>query len=174
MNSDRRHKLLPTPSIWCDLTAATTTASLAVREQFIQAVYPVLAITHTLSVPHLLEGLLLQLLTGITFKCDMVLCSTTASADSFRRLLTMTQDRLLSLGYSKANFAGSIQVVPLPLDTAKYAPGSKQKARSALDLPMKAFLILYLGYISLKLICFPSLSPLPDFGSATRISNVFG
>lgn len=160
LNSDRRHESLPTPGIWCDLTAATTAASIAVREEFIQEIYPLLTITHTLSVPSLLEGLFLQLLTGTTFKCDVAICSTTASAECFKRLLMMTQNQLLSLGCSEASFAGSVQVVPLPLDTTRYIPGQKQKALSALDLPSKAFIILYLGYISLtKADLFPFPEP---------------
>ncbi len=122
---------------------ATLRANLSPR------LYPISSTFHILSYPHLLQSWILRLLLVKSYACDSVICTSHAARQALQNLLDHVASRLRSSHGLEAAFEGRMDVIPYALDTDRFRPRNKQAVREQLDLPLDAFLILWIGRLSM-------------------------
>jgi glycosyltransferase involved in cell wall biosynthesis len=148
--------------VWLDPGGAMPLC-LRLRNSYSREPYPVISVQHTLS-PHVLLALYFpSLISETTYPWDTAICSTKASATSFRSLLQCARQTHFGDIGEAPNYRGRIEVIPLPVDTETFAPGDRGLRRRALHIPAEAFVILYLGHVSpSKADLRPFLAPLKE------------
>lgn len=139
--------LLPHIDIWFDPGGVTPVSSLF-RQWFGQSAYPIVAVQHTMSLHNLLCDYFFPIISSATYPWDSLVCSTRSSATAVSNLLDQVRETGRKCAGDPSEFAGRIEVIPLPVDTDYFSPGDKQDSRSLLGLDRRAFLILYLGSLS--------------------------
>jgi D-inositol-3-phosphate glycosyltransferase len=162
---------------WLDPGGAAPIA-LRLRKLFSQDnSYPIVSVQHTLSLHTLLSGYFPPLLLEPTWPWDSLVCSTMASARAMQNLLEYTAEQQMKVGGDRCDwvpqFAGRIDVIPLPVDTDRFVPGNKVASRRNFGISEDAFVILYLGHVGpTKADLIPFLGPLREIVSARRQNQV--
>ena len=122
---------------------ATLRANLSPR------LYPVSSTFHVLSYPHLLHSWILRLLLVRSYSCDSIICTSRAAKSALQNLLQHVASRLRASHRLEAAYEGRMDVIPYALDTDRFRPRDKQEVRTQLGLPEDAFLILWIGRLSM-------------------------
>jgi glycosyltransferase involved in cell wall biosynthesis len=158
---------VPAPQLkaWFNPLPATTTTSTQEGIELSQAVrqssgsvYPVTILTHGLSYHHLLYDYYLRVLLEGTYGCDSILCTSHSSRDAVNKMIAHIEEEFQRSVGAPIKYRGRVDVIPLCVDTARFATHDRTRARALLKLPRESFLILTLGRISpLKADLYPFL-----------------
>lgn len=120
-----------------------------VRNRFSSRIFPAISIQHGLSLhTYLFERILRTLLTP-NYPCDSLLCSSEASKKALSTMMTNVTDSVSKQLATRLSYNGRVDSIPLCIDTERFCPGDRDRARSSLGLRRQAFVILYVGYLSI-------------------------
>ena len=129
--------------------AGGTEVSLQIRARYASRVYPITTLLHGLSDHRMLHHLFLQFILAETLPCDSFICASHASKYAVQKILDQLSLTFRRMYRSEVTYKGSIDVIPLGVDTSIFKPADKGMCRDHLGLPRDAFIILYLGRLSL-------------------------
>jgi D-inositol-3-phosphate glycosyltransferase len=124
-------------------------AAHRIRSQHASTAYPITALFHGLFSHRDLLNVHLQFLLRPTLACDSIVCTSRASRESAQKIMDHLADRLAEEAGARAKYNGRFDLVPLCVDTTELRPRDKNSVRRKLKLPQDAFLLLYVGRISL-------------------------
>jgi glycosyltransferase involved in cell wall biosynthesis len=96
----------------------------------------------------MLEGFFVPLLLARSQPYDAVVCTSSASKRTFQELLKICAEGAGGLRRGKLNYAGQLPVIPLGVDTDLYRPRDVTDSRYQLNLPLDAFVLLWVGRLS--------------------------
>lgn len=110
--------------------------------------HPITLAHHSLSYQGLLHQWFLRLLLQDVQPFDAIVCSTTAARDAIAKIFARVADLAGREIGARLAFRGRLEVIPLGVDTERFAPGDPAAARARLGLPRTALLLLWLGRFS--------------------------
>jgi glycosyltransferase involved in cell wall biosynthesis len=164
-------------SLWFE-PAAYTHKAFQVRDRLSRHLYPICATMHGLSDHRFLYDDLFRVVIGKTITADRFVCGTNSAKQSLSRILASLSATLAERFGTSVEYNGQIAVIPLPVDTEKFQPGDKQRARRKLGIKPSCIFVLYLGYLSfVKADLLPiikALSSDPRLSSANIILGLAG
>jgi len=135
------------PDVWHE-SQFETYRPFALRERLGRP-FPVTLVHHTISYPHLLHDTILRLLLADTRPYDALLCASAAARDALRNLLERVGERFAAAYGVRRSFAGRMEVLPLGVDTERFRPLGPSAGREQFGLPPDAFVLLWVGRLSL-------------------------
>lgn len=119
-----------------------------VREFFSQKKFPITYTIHGASYPNYIEGFYLMKLLMPFRPYDSLICTSRAVKHAVNIMLENISGSLNEVYNTDIKYQGRLDVIPLGVDTEKFAPMNKSAVRNELGLPEDAFIILWLGRIS--------------------------
>jgi len=161
-----------TPEVWHD-SQFDTHRPFALRER-LGGAYPVTLVHHTVSYPYLLHDVFLRLLLSDTREHDAVFCTSVAARTAVGNLLDQVGKRFSERYGVQRRFAGSLEVIPLGVDIDRFRPLGSSPGRDHFDLPPDAFVLLWVGRMSLadKADLLPLVTALGDLRRRNPDRNV--
>lgn len=135
------------PLAWHD-TQLNMHAPFAIRER-LRGAYPVTVLHHTLSYKRLLHDAFLRLVLADTRSYDAIVCTSTAARQVARRIVDDVADAFNDRHGTTLAYRGRYELVPLATDVERFRPSSKTVARASFDLPQGAFVLLWVGRMSI-------------------------
>lgn len=149
-------------SIWFEALGEYHTA-FQIRDRLAKHRYPVTCTVHGLSLHRLLHDEFLRVILADTHPWDSFICTSRGARDALKNIFGSLQSTLGSMHNLKRTFNGRVDVIPLCVDTARFCPGDREKAKRKLGIPPRCTLVLYLGHLSfLKAALFPCLLALSE------------
>jgi glycosyltransferase involved in cell wall biosynthesis len=124
-------------------------SSFLLRKVFGQRLYPVTLTHHTISYGSMLHGWFLPLMLADTYACDAVICTSNAARQAILKVMDYVKDQFDGAYGTRLKFRGRCEVIPLGVDTDVFRPRNKATVRARLRFPRDAFVILWLGRISM-------------------------
>lgn len=119
------------------------------RELVTSRVLPVIALSHGFSAPSMLWDSFFKICLTPTYACDSIICTSSSSRAAMALLLEhVDQECTRRFKRTDVSFKGTIDVIPLSVDTTLYKPQGREFARNKLKLPYKSFIFLFVGRIS--------------------------
>lgn len=134
-------------SHWTDLTMNFAAASFG-RSLQKHGFFPITVIHHTLSYQRMLHAYYLPILLAESLPCDSIVCNTLSARRAITKLLDYVGEEFEREYGVRRRFCGQCDVIPLGVDTDRFAPREAGPARDHLGLPRGAFIILYIGRLS--------------------------
>lgn len=122
---------------------------LSVRQGLSSTPFPVIATTHGLSRSNMLHDFFLKVLACGACECDSLVCSSHASRTAVENIVAYVAEEFNSKFEAGLQLRARIDRIPLCVDTEVLKPGDKSALRKRLRLPAHAFIVLFLGYLSL-------------------------
>lgn len=146
---DRRELATPTRRFagWHDSQFDTRLPFLARSKQ--RAAYPITLTHHTLSYKELLHDQLLRLLLAAPRPYDSVVCTSRAAQRALATCLDSVAERLRSQFGPALGYRGRYDVIPLGVDCQRFRPMERDVARAQFAIPSDAFVMLWVGRLSL-------------------------
>lgn len=133
---------------WLDLTGDIAHA-LRVRSIGPARLYPVVAVAHGLSAHQLLFNWFLRVLCSGVLPCDSFACTSRAARVTVHRIFDQVASRFNRQFGTRLSYSGRTDLIPLCVDTDELRPRDKLLARAKVGLPKDAFVILFIGHLSL-------------------------
>ncbi|WP_437759064.1 glycosyltransferase family 4 protein [Sorangium sp. So ce1389] len=125
-----------------------TFAPFALRARA-QAPYPVTLVHHTLSYRELLHDVL-RLLLAKPHRYDALVCTSRAARRALEQLIEHVAGRFNDEHGTQLGYRGRYELIPLAVDTDRYRPADdRAEARARFDLEEDAFVLLWIGRLSL-------------------------
>ncbi|WP_437681052.1 glycosyltransferase family 4 protein [Sorangium sp. So ce131] len=118
-----------------------------------EAPYPVTLVHHTLSYGELLHNVL-RLLLAKPHSYDALVCTSRAAQRALERLIEHVAGRFNEEHGTQLGYRGRYELIPLGVDVDRYLPagraaGDRAAARARFDLEDDAFVLLWVGRLSL-------------------------
>jgi glycosyltransferase involved in cell wall biosynthesis len=135
------------PLAWHDMQLDMH-APFAIREG-LRGAYPVTVSHHTLSYKRLLHDAFLRLLLADTRSYDAIVCTSTGARQATRRIVEDVADAFNNRYGTTLAYRGRYELVPLATDIERFRPSSQAAARASFDLPQDAFVLLWVGRMSI-------------------------
>lgn len=118
--------------------------------RYARRIHPVTATSHVLSYRSLRHNYFLRLLLQKALPCDSLVCTSRAARIAAERLFDAVTERVANKHGVSCHFGGRLDVVPLGVDITRFQPRDKIETRRAIGLPERAFLITWVGRLSLN------------------------
>ncbi len=118
------------------------------RELFADSKIPITYTIHGASYPNYIESFYLMKLLMPFRRYDSLICTSKAVKHAVQAMLENISNSLNEVYKSDIKYEGRLDIIPLGVDTEKFAPMNKAAARSECGIPEDAFVILWLGRIS--------------------------
>jgi len=118
------------------------------RHLFASTPFPFTNLLHVASFPNLIRGQFLWLLLDGFAPCDSCICTSRALRAAVQETLEYVADDMRRCTGSHLTFRGRLDILPLGLDTDRFAPRDRQAIRRELGIPPEAFVILWFGRFS--------------------------
>jgi D-inositol-3-phosphate glycosyltransferase len=134
-------------SVWHD-AGAVFMPLFHLRSTLARTLFPITFTHHTISYAEMLHGYHLRLLLADTHPFDSVICTTPAARTAFMRLVQYVAESFNQAFGTQLAYRGRFDVIPLGVDTDIFRPRDKEDMRRQMDLPLDAFIILWLGRFS--------------------------
>jgi D-inositol-3-phosphate glycosyltransferase len=126
------------------------------RSYYSSRLYPIMTLTHGLSNHKILYSLFLRMLLEKTYPCDTLVCTSEGSLAAAKAIMEHVEQRFNDEYGTRLRYAGRFDRIPLCVDTNVYRPQNKYGTRVKTGIDRNAFVILYLGKLSLtKVNLFP-------------------
>jgi D-inositol-3-phosphate glycosyltransferase len=133
--------------IWLDLEGALH-EPLDLRTHCLKSIFPIVSMVHGLSIHDLLYQRFLRSFLYPTYACDSYICTSKAAYKALNGILAhITENFRVEFG-ADLSYNGRIDIIPLFVDTDTLSPSFDSTIRSRLRIPMDAFVVLSLGYVS--------------------------
>ena len=133
---------------WVNLTGSPV-AAIHLRRSENRRVYPIVSVQHGLSIHSFLFERFLRIIASPHYRCDSFVCASPASQCALQVLLEHLAETFNREYGAHLRFRGRVDRIPLCIDTGHYRPREKSSARQEANLPLDAFILLYVGYFSL-------------------------
>jgi D-inositol-3-phosphate glycosyltransferase len=112
--------------------------------------FPIVQTHHALNYPFYLDSYFVPLLLAGSRPCDAVVCHSQASRHAFVNLLEICAEGVArSTGGRPPRFEGQLPIIPNGVDTELWQPRDRGRIRQEFALPGDAFVMLWLGRLSL-------------------------
>ncbi len=111
--------------------------------------FPVTITHHTLSYKELLHDKILRLLLAGPRASDALVCTSRAALEAMKALVEQVADRAGKRVGAELGYPGRYQHIPLGVDCERFRPNDRELARSRFDLPQGAFVMLWVGRLSI-------------------------
>ena len=119
---------------------------LYLRSAFGTRLFPFLSLSHIIVHPEFIRsGILGDMLLMPWEACDSHICTSNSVKNSLSESLAMVSEDLQAQTGSRLDFGGRLDVVPLGVDTERFAPRDKAAARTELGLALDELVILWFG-----------------------------
>ena len=138
----------PGVRLWHDVDGDMHVA-IAARSRFAARLYPVTATTHVLSYRSLRHGWFLRMMLQDVQRCDSLICTSWAARTATERLIASIAERIARDHGVALAYRGRLDVLPLGVDTERFSPAPKSEIRRMVGLPQEAFLIGWIGRLSM-------------------------
>lgn len=119
------------------------------RRRWSDHIFPITATHFTISYQRLLHDFVLRLLLAESYPCDSFVCNSRAAMTALQNLMDYVRTDFNSRYGTELKFRGRFDLIPLSVDTDIFTPSDKLRARRQLRIPPDAFVVLYLGRLSL-------------------------
>jgi glycosyltransferase involved in cell wall biosynthesis len=126
----------------------TVTEPVNYRTAFSRAPFPFSTMIHIAWSPRLIKTQFLWLLLDGFGPCDSFICTSRAVREVVRNTLDYIEEEMNASTGAKLRYQGRLDVLPLGVDTDRFAPLPKAEVRRELGWPEDAFFILWLGRFS--------------------------
>jgi glycosyltransferase involved in cell wall biosynthesis len=123
--------------------------TLRLRANFASTLYPVAGVAHGLSSHVLLYDWFLRVLLADPFPCDTLVCTSRACRTAFWLIMERVTDQFNRRFGTRLTYRGRTDLIPLCVDTDELCPRDKLEARRKLGLPVRSFVMIFLGRLSL-------------------------
>ncbi len=118
------------------------------REKFAEKKVPITYTIHGASYPNYIESFYLMKLLMPFRPYDSLICTSNSVKHAVKTMLENVSEALNKAYNSNISYQGRLDVIPLGIDTERFAPRDKAELRRELDIPQDAFTILWLGRFS--------------------------
>ncbi len=118
------------------------------RSLFAATPFPFANLLHVASFPGLIRGQFLWLLLDGFAPCDSCICTSRALRAVVHGTLDYVAEEMRRCTGADLQFRGRLDVLPLGLDTDRFAPRDRQAIRREFGIPQEAFVILWFGRFS--------------------------
>jgi glycosyltransferase involved in cell wall biosynthesis len=129
--------------------AITFAEPFRLRECIDSPLFPILAVSHGFSLHTILYDTFLRILLADTYACDSIICTSRASAIALSSIFEQVSEQFNREFGTKVKFSGRIDRIPLCVDTKKLQPQDKLRSRHRFGFPKDAFILLFMGRVSL-------------------------
>lgn len=144
---DLERRLARAPvDVWHDMQLDTSTPFQLRRA--IGGRFPVTLVHHTISYRHLIATRWLPFLLARPRRFDSLICTSEASRLALEKLLAGVAVAFETAHGADIHYRGRLDVIPLGVDTQRFAPGDPTPARARLDIEPEAFVMLWVGRLS--------------------------
>jgi D-inositol-3-phosphate glycosyltransferase len=126
----------------------TMTEPVNYRTEFAASPFPFSTLIHIACRPDLIRNQFLWLLLDAFAPCDSFICTSSAVRDAVRKTLDFIAEGMRRTRGAELQYHGRLDVLPLGVDTDRFAPLPKVEVRRELGWPEDAFIILWLGRFS--------------------------
>ena len=126
----------------------TVTEPVNYRTVFARRPFPFSTMIHIAWSPRLVKTQFLWLLLDGFGPCDSFICTSRAVRDVVRNTLDYISEEMQASTGATLRYQGRLDVLPLGVDTDRFAPLPKTEVRRELGWPEDAFIILWLGRFS--------------------------
>ncbi len=123
--------------------------ALSLRNNYASSILPVVVVSHGFSFQEMLYDWFLRLFLKQTYQCDSIICTSRASQAAMARTLEHVSEHFNRDFLRSVEYAGRLDIIPLPVNTERFKPQPKEPIRNNLKLPKDSVILLYLGRISL-------------------------
>jgi D-inositol-3-phosphate glycosyltransferase len=135
--------------VWHD-TLGTATSPFHVRRLLARRPFPITMVAHTASDSRLLHNFFLRLLVQSMRSFDSLICASPTAYTAVSRMIDSVARALEDEHHIRLRFKGRLDVIPLGVDANSFRPTSRSPARRKLGLDTGAFVLLWLGRISVS------------------------
>lgn len=140
-------RLATTPvDVWHD-AQLNTSVPFEMRKQA-SGHFPVTILHHTISYRHLIGSRWLPFLLARPEPYDSMICSSNAAAAAMKKLLSRVATEFEAAHQVDIHYRGRLDVIPLGVDTSRFAPGDPRPARERFNIATDAFVFLWVGRLS--------------------------
>lgn len=123
-------------------------AQIYYREKMVQKSFPITYTIHGASYPYYITDFYLKKLLMPFKKYDSLICTSKAVQSAVRNNLDSIQYHLEENGQANLKYTGRLDVLPLGIDTETFSPIDKKQAREQFNIPLDAFVLLWIGRLS--------------------------
>lgn len=120
-----------------------------IRSAYSQQIYPIMLLTHGLSIHRMLYDFYLRLILEGAYPFDCLICTSQASRKATRNIMNTVLREFNREYHTHLTWDGRIELIPLCVDTAMFRPLPKDAMREKLKIPLGAFVLLFIGRLSL-------------------------
>jgi D-inositol-3-phosphate glycosyltransferase len=136
------------PDIWLDLTG-TSADSLRIRDRLSSRAFPIVSVQHGVSNSKDLYECFSRILMTPSYAYDSLICSSRSCKKAVENILEEIASSFGRQFGGQIKFNGRLDTIPLCVDTEVFRPQDKIPLRKQLRIPSDAFVLLYVGYLSL-------------------------
>jgi D-inositol-3-phosphate glycosyltransferase len=104
---------------------------------------------HTLSYKRLLHESFLRLLLADTRENDALICTSLAARAALQRIIGDVAEAFNARHGTQLAYRGRYELIPLAVDLERFKPLPRDAARAAFELPEDAFVLLWVGRMSI-------------------------
>ena len=134
------------PTAW--FQPDTTTEWLHYRSAFARTPFPFSTVIHIACAPRLIRTQFLWMLLDGFAPCDSFICTSRAVRSAVQDTLDYVAGEMRATSGASLPYRGRLDVLPLGIDTERFAPRARPDVRRALGWPEDAFVILWYGRFS--------------------------